>query len=73
MASPLENGGDWSCPEKAIAMKKLTLITDSLSLANQAVSIKRVSNKNRNPKNKADKMEEFLIKGFGNDLNEKRN
>jgi hypothetical protein len=43
-------------------------ITDSLSSANQ-VSIKRVSNKNRNPRNKADKMEEFLIKGFGNDLN----
>jgi hypothetical protein len=44
-------------------------ITDSLAIANQ-VSIKRVSNKNRNPRNKADKMEEFLIKGFGNDLNE---
>jgi hypothetical protein len=43
-------------------------ITDSLSVANQ-VSIRRVSNKNRNPRNKADKMEEFLIKGFGNDLN----
>jgi len=44
-------------------------ITDSLSLANQ-VSIKRVSNKNRNPRNKADKMEEFLMKGFGIDLSE---
>ena len=43
-------------------------ITDSISVANQ-VSIRRVSNKNRNPRNKADKMEEFLIKGFGNDLN----
>lgn len=43
-------------------------ITDSLSVANQ-VSIRRVSNKNRNPRNKADKMEEFLIKGFSNDLN----
>ena len=64
----LENGGIEHalryCNEKAYP------ITDSLSLANQ-VSIKRVSNKNRNPKNKADKMEEFLIKGFGNDLNEK--
>jgi hypothetical protein len=44
-------------------------ITDSLALANQ-VSIKRVSNKNRNPRNKADKMEEFLMKGFGIDLSE---
>ncbi len=44
-------------------------ITDSLSTAHQ-VSIKRVSNKNRNPRNKADKMEEYLIKGFGIDLNE---
>jgi hypothetical protein len=44
-------------------------ITDSLSLANQ-VSIKRVSTKNRNPRNKADKMEEFLMKGFGIDLSE---
>jgi hypothetical protein len=43
-------------------------ITDSLALANQ-VSIRRVSNRNRNPRNKADKLEEFLIKGFGNDLN----
>lgn len=65
----LENGGiDHAlryCNEKAYP------ITDSLSLAN-LVSIKRVSNKNRNPRNKADKMEEFLIKGFGNDLNEKK-
>jgi hypothetical protein len=44
-------------------------ITDSLSLVNQ-VSIKRVSTKNRNPRNKADKMEEFLMKGFGIDLSE---
>lgn len=44
-------------------------ITDSLAAANQ-VSIKRVSTKNRNPRNKADKMEEFLMKGFGIDLSE---
>lgn len=44
-------------------------ITDSLAAANQ-VSIRRVSNKNRNPRNKTDKMEDFLIKGFGIDLNE---
>jgi hypothetical protein len=44
-------------------------ITDSLSAAHQ-VTIKRVSNKNRNPRNKADKMEEYLIKGFGIDLSE---
>ena len=44
-------------------------ITDSLANANE-VAIKRVSNKNRNPKNKADKMEEFLMKGFGIDLSE---
>lgn len=44
-------------------------ITDSLARAHQ-VSIKRISNKNRNPRNKADKMEEFLIKGFGIDLSE---
>ncbi len=44
-------------------------ITDSLAAANQ-VTIKRVSNKNRNPFNKADKMEEYLIKGFGIDLSE---
>lgn len=50
------------CNEKAYP------ITDSLSVANQ-VSIRRVSNKNRNARNKADKMEEFLIKGFNNDLN----
>jgi hypothetical protein len=46
-------------------------LTDSLSKANQ-VSIKRVSNLYRNPNNKADKIEEFMIKGFGNDLNEKK-
>lgn len=44
-------------------------ITDSLARAHQ-VSIKRVSNKNRNARNEADKMEEFLIKGFGIDLDE---
>ncbi len=44
-------------------------ITDSLSAAHR-VTIKRVSNKNRNPRNKADKMEEYLIKGFGIDLSE---
>jgi hypothetical protein len=44
-------------------------ITDSLAAANQ-VTIKRVSNKYRNPRNKADKMEEYLIKGFGIDLSE---
>jgi len=62
----LQNGGIEQalkyCNEKAYP------ITDSLSAANQ-VSIRRVSNKNRNPRNKADKLEEFLIKGFGNDLN----
>ncbi len=62
----LQNGGIEHalryCNEKAYP------ITDSLSVANR-VSIRRVSNKNRNPRNKADKMEEFLIKGFGNDLN----
>lgn len=51
------------CNEKAYP------ITDSLAQAHQ-VSIRRVSNKNRNPRNKADKMEEFLIKGFGIDLSE---
>jgi len=44
-------------------------ITDSLAAANQ-VSIRRVSNKNRNPRNKSDQMEDFLIKGFGIDLSE---
>lgn len=44
-------------------------ITDSLAAAHE-VSIKRVSNKNRNPRNKADTMEDFLIKGFGIDLSE---
>jgi len=44
-------------------------ITDSLAAAQQ-VSIKRVSDKYRNPRNKADKMEEYLIKGFGIDLSE---
>lgn len=44
-------------------------ITDSLAKANE-VTIKRVSNKNRNPRNKSDKMEDFLMKGFGIDLSE---
>jgi len=44
-------------------------ITDSLAAAHQ-VSIKRVSNKNRSPRNKADDMEDYLIKGFGIDLSE---
>ena len=44
-------------------------LTDSLANINQ-VSIRRVSDKNRNPRNKADKMEEFLMKGFGIDLSE---
>lgn len=44
-------------------------LTDSLARTQQ-VSIRRVSNKARNPRNKADKMEEFLIKGFGIDLSE---
>jgi hypothetical protein len=44
-------------------------ITDSLAAAHQ-VSIRRVSDKNRNLRNKADKMEEYLIKGFGIDLSE---
>lgn len=44
-------------------------ITDSLAKANE-VTIKRVSNKNRNPSNKSDKMEDFLMKGFGIDLSE---
>ncbi len=44
-------------------------ITDSLAAAHQ-VSIRRVSDKTRNPRNKADKMEEFLMKGFGIDLSE---
>lgn len=44
-------------------------ITDSLAAAHQ-VSIRRVSNKNRNPRNKTDKMEDFLMKGFGIDLSE---
>ncbi len=66
LKNALESGGIEHalryCNEKAYP------ITDSLAMANH-VSIKRVSNKNRNPRNKADKLEEFLIKGFGNDLN----
>lgn len=44
-------------------------ITDSLSLAHQA-SIKRVSTKVRNPRNKADELATFMMKGFGIDLSE---
>jgi Protein of unknown function (DUF3365) len=44
-------------------------ITDSLANAHQ-VSIRRVSNKNRNPRNKTDKMGDFMMKGFGIDLSE---
>lgn len=44
-------------------------LTDSLSVTHEA-SIKRMSNKARNPKNKADELATFMIKGFGNDLNE---
>lgn len=44
-------------------------LTDSLSAAHQ-VSIKRMSNKVRNPRNKADELAEFMIKGFGIDLSE---
>lgn len=44
-------------------------LTDSLSVVHKA-AIKRMSNKARNPKNKADELATFMIKGFGNDLNE---
>lgn len=44
-------------------------LTDSLSLMHKA-SIKRVSTKVRNSKNKADELATFMIKGFGNDLSE---
>jgi hypothetical protein len=44
-------------------------LTDSLSVEYEA-SIKRVSNKARNPRNQAGELETFMIKGFGNDLNE---
>lgn len=44
-------------------------ITDSLANAHQ-VSIRRVSDKNRNPRNKTDKMGDFMMKGFGIDLSE---
>lgn len=47
-------------------------ITDSLS-QRYGVNIKRVSNKNRNPLNKANKLESFLIRGYENDLHEKKN
>ncbi|MFN8690306.1 MAG: DUF3365 domain-containing protein, partial [Cyclobacteriaceae bacterium] len=46
-------------------------ITDSLS-QQYGVTIRRVSNKNRNPLNKANKLESFLIKGYENDLHEKK-
>lgn len=45
-------------------------LTDSLARAQQ-ISLRRVSNKPRNRSNKADKLEEFVIKGFTNDQNEK--
>ncbi|MBN8650389.1 MAG: DUF3365 domain-containing protein [Cytophagales bacterium] len=44
-------------------------ITDSLSLVHQA-SIKRVSTKVRNPRNKADELATFMAKGFGIDVSE---
>lgn len=44
-------------------------IADSLA-AVYSVSIKRVSDKNRNPRNKTDKMGNFMMKGFGIDLSE---
>ncbi|MCW5910807.1 MAG: DUF3365 domain-containing protein [Cyclobacteriaceae bacterium] len=44
-------------------------VTDSLSQAHYA-TIKRVTNKTRNPRNKADELGNFLIKGFGIDLSE---
>jgi hypothetical protein len=44
-------------------------LTDSLSVVHKA-AIKRMSNKARNPKNKADELATFMIKGFGNDRNE---
>jgi hypothetical protein len=44
-------------------------ITDSLAIAH-GVSIKRVSNKNRNPSNRSDKVEDYLIKGFSIELSE---
>lgn len=45
-------------------------LTDSLART-QHVSLRRVSNKPRNRNNKADRLEEFMIKGFTNDQNEK--
>lgn len=44
-------------------------ITDSLSQVSSA-TIKRLTTKTRNPKNKADELASFMIKGFGNDLSE---
>ncbi len=44
-------------------------ITDSLATSFQ-VSIKRLSDKNRNLRNKTDKMGDFMMKGFGIDLSE---
>ncbi len=44
-------------------------LTDSLARTQQ-ISLRRVSNKPRNRNNKADKLEEFMIKGFTNDQNE---
>jgi hypothetical protein len=45
-------------------------LTDSLARVHQ-IGLRRVSNKPRNRANKADKLEEFVIKGFTNDQNEK--
>ncbi|MBX2895980.1 MAG: DUF3365 domain-containing protein [Cyclobacteriaceae bacterium] len=46
-------------------------LTDSLSTAFKA-SIKRVSNKVRNPNNKADELATFILKGFSIDLSENK-
>lgn len=46
-------------------------ITDSIAQMH-AVKIRRVSTRNRNPVNKADKLEQFLMKGYENDLHEKK-
>jgi hypothetical protein len=63
----LQNGGIDSalqyCNQRAYP------ITDSLSIAHQA-SLKRVSTKVRNPRNKADELATFMIKGFGIDVSE---
>jgi hypothetical protein len=46
-------------------------LTDSLANTQQ-IGLRRVTNKPRNRNNKADKLEEFVIKGFTNDQNEKK-